>query len=78
MTVDLRHNTVVNVSKSIWILATNKGDSLVTDFFDKHLSGKSYQEQQQVSIQPLQESLFRLFIQQYTVSDTELVQYVCL
>jgi hypothetical protein len=66
--MDLRSNTVIDVSKSIWILATNKGDDLISNFYNKNLEGKSDRERRQVSIKPLERDLSRLFVQEYTVS----------
>ncbi|KAH0285566.1 P-loop containing nucleoside triphosphate hydrolase protein [Aureobasidium namibiae CBS 147.97] len=40
--LDLRSNTVIDVSKSIWILASNKGDDLISKFYSKNLEGKTH------------------------------------
>ncbi|KAG9959232.1 P-loop containing nucleoside triphosphate hydrolase protein, partial [Aureobasidium melanogenum] len=41
--MDLRSNTVTNVTKWIWILASNKGDSLIPRFYNENLRGKDEQ-----------------------------------
>ncbi|KAI4783184.1 P-loop containing nucleoside triphosphate hydrolase protein [Aureobasidium sp. EXF-3400] len=64
--MDLRSNTVIDVSKSIWILASNKGDDLISKFYDKNLEGKNDRERRQVSIKPLERNLSKLFVQEYT------------
>ena len=66
--MDLRSNTVIDVSKSIWILATNKGDELVSEFYNRNLEGKTDRERRQVSIKSLERDLSKLFVAQYTVS----------
>lgn len=66
--MDLRFNTIIDVSKSIWILASNKGDDLISKFYDKHLEGISDSERRCVSIKLLQQDLYKLFIEAYTVS----------
>lgn len=66
--MDLRANTVTDVSKPVWILASNKGDDLISKFYNKNLKGKSDRERRQVSTKPLQNDLYRLFIETYTVS----------
>ena len=66
--MDLRSNTVIDVSKSIWILATNKGDELVSEFYNRNLEGKTDRERRQVSITSLERDLSKLFVAQYTVS----------
>lgn len=65
--MDLRTNTVTDVTKSVWILASNRGDDLISKFYNKNLKGKSDRERRQVSIKPLQHELYRLFIESYTV-----------
>jgi len=69
-TTDRRTDTPVDISKSIWILATNKGDSLVSSYYEKHMKGKSDVARRKMSIEPLQHSLTTLFREQYTVSFT--------
>lgn len=66
--MDLRWNTVLDVTKSIWVLASNKGDDLISKFYDKILKGKSDSDKRHVSIKPLQHDLYKLFIDAYTVS----------
>lgn len=66
--MDSRSNTVVDVPKSVWILASNKGDDLISKFYDKNLEGKSDHERRQVSIKSLEQDLSKLFIGEYTVS----------
>jgi ATP-dependent Clp protease ATP-binding subunit ClpB len=66
--MDLRTNTITDVTKSVWILASNKGDDMISKFYNKNLKGKSDREKRQVSIKPLQHDLYRLFIEAYTVS----------
>lgn len=66
--IDLRSNTVIDVSKSIWILASNKGNDLISKFYNKNLEGKSDRERRQVSIEPFERDLSKLFVQEYTVS----------
>lgn len=65
--MDLRSNTPVDATKSIWILASNRGDELIDRFYKKNMEGKSERQCRDVSIQPLQKDLFRLFIDAYTV-----------
>jgi hypothetical protein len=66
--MDLRSNTVTDVSKSVWILASNKGDDLISKFYNNNLEGKSDRERRQVSIKPLERNLSKLFVEEYTVS----------
>ncbi|KEQ85844.1 P-loop containing nucleoside triphosphate hydrolase protein [Aureobasidium pullulans EXF-150] len=68
--MDLRSNTVLDVTKSIWVLASNKGDDLISKFYDKNLKGKSDSEKRHVSIKPLQHDLYKLFIEAYTPAVT--------
>ncbi|KAG9761526.1 P-loop containing nucleoside triphosphate hydrolase protein, partial [Aureobasidium melanogenum] len=68
--MDLRTNTITDVTKSVWILASNKGDDLISKFYNKNLKGKSDREKRQVSIKPLQHDLYRLFIEAYTPAVT--------
>jgi hypothetical protein len=68
--MDLRSNTVIDVSESVWILASNKGDNLISEFYNKNLEGKSDRERRLVSIKPLERDLFKLFIEAYTVSQS--------
>lgn len=70
--MDLRSNTVIDVSKSIWILASNKGDDLISKFYNKNLEGKRDSERRQVSIQSLERDLSKLFVEEYTVSQAQL------
>lgn len=66
--MDLRWNTVLDVTRSIWVLASNKGDDLISKFYEKNLNGKSDSDKRHVSIKPLQHDLYKLFIEAYTVS----------
>lgn len=68
MSLDLRSNTPVDVTKSIWILASNKDDHLVSEFYKKRFNGKSDKERRNVSVKPLQKDLYRLFMEEYTVN----------
>ena len=74
MGLDLRSNTIIDVSKSIWILASNKGDDLISKFYEKNLEGRSDFERRQVSIKPLERDLSKLFVEEYTVSLDQLNQ----
>lgn len=73
--MDLRSNTATNVTKSIWILASNKGDDVISKFYLENLHGKSDRERRHVSIKPLEKDLKKLFIQTYTVSRLEPVVF---
>ena len=55
--MDLRSNTATNVTKSIWILASNKGDDVISKFYHENLHGKSDRERRHVSIKPLEKDL---------------------
>jgi hypothetical protein len=69
--LDLRTNTIIDVSKSIWILASNKGDDLISEFYNKNLEGKSDRERRQVSFKSLERDLSKLFVEEYTVSQAQ-------
>lgn len=66
--MDLRSNTATNVTKSIWILASNKGDSLITKFYNENLRGKGERERRHVSIKPLENDLRKLHQELYRES----------
>jgi hypothetical protein len=66
--MDRRSNKVIDVSKSIWILASNKGDDLISKFYNRNLEGKNDHERRQVSIKSLERDLSKLFVEEYTVS----------
>lgn len=66
--MDLRSNTVTDVTNSIWILASNKGDDLIASFYKKNLQGKGDRNRRQVPLEPLERELSKLFMETYTVS----------
>lgn len=66
--MDLRSNTVTDVTNSIWILASNKGDDLISSFYKKNLQGKSDRNRRKVPLEPLERELSKLFMETYTVS----------
>ncbi|KAG9563213.1 P-loop containing nucleoside triphosphate hydrolase protein, partial [Aureobasidium melanogenum] len=68
--MDLRSNTVTNVTKWIWILASNKGDSLIPRFYNENLRGKDERERRHVSIKPLENDLRKLLVKTYTPAVT--------
>ncbi|KAH0363639.1 P-loop containing nucleoside triphosphate hydrolase protein, partial [Aureobasidium melanogenum] len=72
--MDLRSNTVTDVTNSIWILASNKGDHLISSFYEKNLEGKSDRKRRQVPIEPLERDLSRLFLETYTPAVTGRIQ----
>ncbi|THY57150.1 P-loop containing nucleoside triphosphate hydrolase protein, partial [Aureobasidium pullulans] len=53
-----------------WGVASNKGDDLISKFYDKNLKGKSDSDKRHVSIKPLQHDLYKLFIDAYTPAVT--------
>lgn len=70
--MDSRSNTVIDVPKSVWILASNKGDDLISEFYKKNLEGKSDRQRRQVSIRSLEQDLSKFLTEEYTVSQTQL------
>ncbi|KAF2806916.1 uncharacterized protein BDZ99DRAFT_465668 [Mytilinidion resinicola] len=58
---DRRHNTAIDCSRTIWIMATNLGKSLIETFYAKKMDNKSDEERDKVPIKPLQDDLKKLF-----------------
>lgn len=56
-------------TKTIWILATNKGDTVVADFFAKKIETRKEEDVLQVDTTPLQRDLQKLLASEYSVSD---------
>lgn len=62
-------NLQVNCTKTIWILATNKGDDVVADFFAQNIEKRKEEDVLQVDMTPLQMELQELLASEYSVSD---------
>ncbi|KAK8213733.1 P-loop containing nucleoside triphosphate hydrolase protein [Phyllosticta capitalensis] len=58
---DRRYNKPVDATKIIWILATNRGDKIVQDFYEKELAGKTETEILKTSLAILQTKLRKDF-----------------
>ncbi|KAK8195606.1 P-loop containing nucleoside triphosphate hydrolase protein [Phyllosticta capitalensis] len=58
---DRRYNKPVDATKIIWILATNRGDKIVQDFYEKELAGKTESEVLKTSLAILQTKLRKDF-----------------
>lgn len=58
---DRRHNRVIDCSKTIWILASNRGDEAIKKFYQKDLKDKNDEERLTADLSNLERELRALF-----------------
>ncbi|KAF2874883.1 P-loop containing nucleoside triphosphate hydrolase protein [Massariosphaeria phaeospora] len=63
---DRRTNRVLDCNKTIWILASNLGDEVIADYYERTMKTKKEEEKATVDISPLITDLRDLFIGQFS------------
>ncbi|KAK5740350.1 hypothetical protein LTR17_004613 [Elasticomyces elasticus] len=63
---DRKTNLEVDASQTIWILATNMGDTVIDRYHSKHIAPRKDADIDKISIEPLQHELLSLFSAVYS------------
>jgi len=65
--MDRRNNTAVDCKHTIWIIATNFGDDIISEYYDKHLKRLDDQKRSLVDLRLLQAKLKQGYITKFGV-----------